>query len=158
MSRPGADRAKVANGLSAIRKRHGLKELKLVDSSAPSQYHAHAALNPTRDSKDAKKDDLTGMVAAYRGIHFKATMDPEAHKRAVARSLVGMPTFSDAALKLAGSKQADGSDVSDEDKQIAAMYILDQVLKAKNPGVVRQWWGKRSRRLTRCTSHCCSGT
>jgi hypothetical protein len=142
MVRPRADRAKVARALPAIRKRHGLDELRLVDS-APGQYHAHATLNPAKDSKDGKSDDVTGMVAAYRGIHFKATLQPEAYKRAVSTSLVGKPTFSTAALRLAGSKEEDGSDVSEEDKQIAAMYILDQVQQAKNPGVVRQWWGSK---------------
>jgi hypothetical protein len=143
MFRPGANRAKVARALSSIRSRHALTELRLVDGGSPGQYRAHATLNPTRDSKDAKSDDVTGMVAAYRGIHFKASMKPEEYRQAVAKSLVGMPTFSTAALKFAGGKEADGSDVSDDDKQVAAMYILDQVQKAKNPGVVRQWWGNK---------------
>jgi hypothetical protein len=146
MARPGADRAKVAKALPAIHQRHGLKELKLVDSGAPGQYHAHAALNPEKDSKDAKSEEVTGMVAAYRGIHFQADMDakdPDAYKRAVATSLVGKPTFSVAALNLAGSRKPDGSDVSDDDKMVAAMYILDQVRQAKSTDPVRQWWGKK---------------
>jgi hypothetical protein len=144
MAQPGAKKSVVAKGLVSIRKRYGLNELKLIDSSTPGQYHAHAALNPTKDSKDATgASDVTGMVAAYRGIHFKSTMDPETYKKAIARTLVGMPTFSTAALKLAGSKEADGSDVPDQDKEIAALYILDAVAKAKNPSAVRQWWGAK---------------
>ena len=140
MAVPGTTRNAVAKALPAIKKRYGLNQLKLVDSG-PTSYHAHAALNPEKDSKDEKDDAADGMVAAYRGIHFKSTWSAADYDRQLRQNLVGQPTFSAAARELAGSKTPDGSDVSDADKLAAAQLVQDRVKQTKDPTSVRQWWG-----------------
>ena len=155
MSESGSTRTKVARSLATIKKRHMLNELKLIDKAEAGKYHVHAALNPEKDSKEADDsqatdpEEVTGMLAAYRGIHFdkNPALSPEEdavqHQRRVARKMVGMPTFSAVVMKLAGSKEPDGSDVSDDDKEIHAMYVLDQVKESKNPSDVEHWWGSK---------------
>ena len=145
MSRPGSTRSTVAAALNGIRRRHKITELKLVDSAAAGHYHAHAALNPSGDTKDAKDADVTGMVAAYRGLHFKATWTQEQYDKTVATSLVGKPTFSAAAEKFAEDNAKPGTELSDDDKMTAALYILDEVKKAKTPSAVRQWWKPKTK-------------
>ncbi|HAA33328.1 MAG TPA: hypothetical protein DCE56_43425, partial [Cyanobacteria bacterium UBA8553] len=58
---------------------------------------------------------------------------------------MGKPTFSAAARELAGSKQPDGSDVSETDLENAARIVREKVKLTKDAKSVRQWWGDKEK-------------
>jgi hypothetical protein len=76
MHKPGSTRSKVSAALGGIKSRYQLTQLRLVDSSAAGKYHAHAELNPMKNSADADSDVMTveQAVKALRSGKTEATV------------------------------------------------------------------------------------
>ncbi|MER7050166.1 hypothetical protein ABT391_35630 [Streptomyces jumonjinensis] len=126
--------------LATIRLRYRLSELRPVENG--STWSVYGRINPedkapTQAQTDAK---ATGMLAAYRGIHFKTTWDDDAYREALKKDLVGKPTFSAAAMRMAGSTKPDGSDVPESELLAKAQIIAATVEKTKDPRSVERWW------------------
>ncbi|MFI9460366.1 hypothetical protein [Streptomyces xiamenensis] len=126
--------------LATIRLRHKLTELRPVERG--ELWAVYGKINPTDDSlTEAKTDaEVSGMLAAYRGIHFKATWSSGDYDEAVKKDLTGKPTFSSAAMRMAGSSKPDGSDVPESELIEKAEIIAALVRRAKDPRAVEQWW------------------
>jgi hypothetical protein len=80
------------------------------------------------------------VLAAYRGIHFKVIWDAAAYQEALVKDLVGKPTFSAAAMRMAGSTKPDGSDVAQSVLEDRARVVTQMVTRTRNPRSVEQWW------------------
>jgi hypothetical protein len=100
-------------------------------------FHIHIGPNdfdvPGKVSDAADKDLV---VPIYRGIHFlKAENhndeDEKKYQEELAKSSVGKPTYSAAALELAGSKTFDGADVEDKKALEDAVTTVKAELKKK---------------------------
>ena len=123
--------------------------LAAVDAAAtPADKHmaANAAIPGLLAVIKASKmtpADVVGMLAAYRGIHFKITWDKAAYDKALITDLIGQPTFSAAAREIAGSTTPDGSDVPQADLLAAAELVQERMEQTKNPSSVKQWWNKK---------------
>ncbi|GGZ33464.1 hypothetical protein GCM10010387_29520 [Streptomyces inusitatus] len=126
--------------LTVIRVRHGLAELRLFENG--ENWAVYGRINPSDKADTEAKTDakITGMLAAYRGIHFKLTWDPKAYQEILKQNLVGKPTFSAAAMRMAGSTKPDGSDVPESTLLEKAEIVVTMVEKTKSPRSVMQWW------------------
>ncbi|MER5846896.1 hypothetical protein ABT126_07460, partial [Streptomyces sp. NPDC002012] len=126
--------------LATIRMRYGLTELKPVQNG--DVWGVFGKVNPSKEelTQAPTEAKATGMLAAYRGIHFKVTWNSADYDKAVAESLVGKPTFSAAARRMAGSTKPDGSDVPEATLIEKAKIVCEMVKKTKDPRTVEQWW------------------
>ncbi|MEU1662229.1 HPC2 multi-domain protein [Streptomyces sparsogenes] len=126
--------------LAIIRLRYGLTELRPVENGAT--WAVYGRINPDATSSTGAKTEAeaTGMLAAYRGIHFKVIWDAAAYQEALVKDLVGKPTFSAAAMRMAGSTKPDGSDVAQSVLEDKARVVAQMVERTRNPRSVEQWW------------------
>ncbi|WP_433348873.1 phage tail protein [Micromonospora sp. CA-111912] len=133
--------------LSAIRLRYGLSSLHAEKTG--EHWSVTGKINPeqTKPTEALTGSEVRGAVAAYRGIHFKRTWDPDTYDRTLQQKLVGKPEFSAAAREIAGSRTPDGSDVPEKDLTAAAELVQETVKKTKDPQAVRQWWGSRKQQF-----------
>ncbi|MFC5155012.1 HPC2 multi-domain protein [Streptomyces amakusaensis] len=126
--------------LTVVRVRHGLAELRLFENG--ENWAVYGRINPSdkADTEAKTEAKITGMLAAYRGIHFKLTWDPKAYQEILKQNLVGRPTFSAAAMRMTGSTKPDGSDVPESTLLEKAQIVVTMIEKTKSPTSVMQWW------------------
>jgi hypothetical protein len=126
----------------------GLKDLRLQPKpNAGGRYEILAEASPVTKVDEASvagtPADDRGALAAYRGIHFKKTLNETEYDRQLKENLVGQPTFSAAAREIAGKTAPDGKEPSRADLVEAAEIVQEEVKRTKNPASVKQWWSKK---------------
>ncbi|MFI1028603.1 hypothetical protein [Streptomyces sp. NPDC020951] len=129
--------------LGAIRIRYGLAELRPVQNG--DFWAVHGKVNPSKAAPTEAKTEapVEGMLAAYRGIHFKVTWKQKDYDAALVKNLVGKPTFSTAVRAMAGSRTPDGSDVPESTLIAKAQEVQEEVKKTREATSVKAWWGNK---------------